>query len=339
MKRIILAGGCGFVGHHLAGAIRTTGRDVWCVDNLMVNNLYALPQGNGWTERYRGFLQDRLDYLDGMGVPVLRMSLRDFDVYAQAVEAIKPDIIFHLAAVAHIDRAKDDPEGTFNNSLVTLKNTLEIARRSGTPVVYFSSSTAYGDFSELVINEDESLTPKGIYGGLKLAGEVLCRAYNHDYGIPIIIIRPQALYGPRCISRRVTQIFAETALDGNNLRIFGTGHEKHDFTYIDDLIQAMMLIVQKVDFQPGYSRVWNVTGENATSLRKLAEIVAEHYDVGIEYGPADPLKPARGTMSCKAIREELGYKPRFDIERGMAKYMEFYDAQEFKSGPLLRQAS
>lgn len=323
--RVGITGGVGFIGHHLAGAIRKTGREVFCLDNLMVNNLYATLPENGWTEHYRKFLAERLAYLDGMGVPLLRMSARDYDVYSQAMDAMQPDLIFHLAAVAHIDRARKDPEGTFNNSLVTLKNTLNIAKRLNCPVVYFSSSTAYGDFSQPVVDETEALTPKGLYGGLKQAGEILCRAYSQDFGVPIVIIRPQALYGPRCISRRVAQIFIEQAIDGKDLTIHGTGSETHDFTYIDDLLQAMMLIVSRLDFKPGLIRTWNVTGENATSLRYLAELVASRYHVGVKYGPKDTDKPLRGTMSCKAIRDELGFVPEYSIERGLGEYMSWYD--------------
>lgn len=333
-KRIAIVGGCGFIGHHLAGAIRKTGREVYVIDNLMVNNLYALEgvgsatasrSSDPWAERYKGFLTERLDYLEGLGVPILRISARDYDVLYQALSAIKPDLIFHLAAVAHITKGKEDPTGTFNNSIITLQHSLSCARQMETPVVYFSSSTAYGDFSQPVIQESEALTPKGIYGGFKVAGETLCRAYNQDYGLPVVIIRPQALYGPRCISRRVTQIFIERAIDGKDLTIHGTGEEQHDFTYIADLVQAMMLIVSQLNFHPGLERTWNVTGENATSLDKLAHIVADHYGVGIEYGEKDPDKPSRGTMSCAAIREELGYKPKYNIERGMAEYMRWYD--------------
>ena len=325
MRSVCIVGGCGFIGHNLAIALRKTGRDVTCIDNLMVNNLYALPRSNGWTEQYRGFLQERLHLLDAMGVPIFRMSARDYDVVKQAIQALKPDIIFHLAAVAHITKGKEDPKGTFNNSIETLANVLHIASESNTPVVYFSSSTAYGDFSQPVIDEGEALTPNGIYGGLKVAGEVLCRAYNQDFGLPTIIIRPQALYGPRCVSRRVTQIFIEQAIDGKDLTIHGDGAEAHDFTYIDDLVQAMRLIVAEVQFRPGLIRTWNVTGECATELGELAGFVAARYGVGVNHGPKDPDKPSRGTMSCKAIRDELGYQPKWDIYKGMAAYMDWYD--------------
>ena len=325
MRTVAIVGGAGFIGHHLAGAIRNTGREVFVIDSLKINNLYNLQVENGWADRYRTFLKDRLAYLEGLGVPMLLEDARDYHVMSRVLSAIKPDLIFHLAAIAHIDRAKKSPHSTFDHSLHTLENTLDIAKVLNVPVVYFSSSTAYGDFSQPVIDESEILSPQGTYGGLKQCGEILCRAYNQDFGLPTVIIRPQALYGPRCISGRVTQKFIEMAIDGKDLTIHGTGADEHDFTYIDDLLQAMMLIVSKLEFTSGLSRTWNVTGECATPLSKLAGLVAARYGVGVSYGPKDQDKPSRGTMSCKSIRDELGYRPKFDIERGMNAYMDFYD--------------
>ncbi|KKL67083.1 hypothetical protein LCGC14_2138510, partial [marine sediment metagenome] len=223
--------------------------------------------------------------------------------------------------VAHIDRANKDPWSTFDNSLRTLENSLDVARATGAGFVYFSSSTVYGDFSQSVIDEDEPLTPVGIYGNLKLAGERMCIAYNQTYGMPLTIVRPQALYGPRCVSGRVTQVFIERAIEGKPITIHGDGTEKHDFTYIDDLIQGMRLILD--NFTEG-QRIYNLTGESATSLGFLAYLVAERFPTEIEYGPPDPEKPARGTMSCERIRQDLGYEPRFGIQDGINLYMESY---------------
>ena len=329
MPRIVIVGGCGFVGHHLALAL---GRDVICIDSLTVNNLFSLlSPASTAPAHYAAMAQQRLDLLQEHQIPVIMEDARDYHRLSHSIAPLEPDVIIHLAAVAHIDRANKDPWSTFDNSLRTLENSLDVARATGAGFVYFSSSTVYGDFSRSVIDEDESLTPFGIYGNLKLAGERMCIAYNQTYGMPLTIVRPQALYGPRCVSGRVTQIFIERAMEGKPITIHGDGTEEHDFTYIDDLIQGMRLILE--NFTEG-QRIYNLTGESASSLGRLANIVTERFPTEIQYGPSDPEKPARGTMSCERIRNDLGYQPRFGIQQGMKLYMDSYAIQTSQESAL-----
>ena len=89
-------------------------------------------------------------------------------------------------------------------------------------------------------NEDANCDPKNIYGSLKFGGEKLARAYSNVFDFPVTIVRPSALYGPRCISRRVLQVFIENALRGQDLIIQGDGQESLDFTYIDDIVESLI---------------------------------------------------------------------------------------------------
>ena len=123
----------------------------------------------------------------------------------------------HLAAVAHANRSNKDPFSTFDHSMRTLENALDWAR--GVELehfIFFSSSMVYGNFRPPTVTEDHPLDPIGIYGALKLGGEKLVIAYNQVFGLPYTIIRPSALYGPRCVSRRVGQAFIESALVGRD---------------------------------------------------------------------------------------------------------------------------
>ncbi len=100
----------------------------------------------------------------------------------------------------------------------------------------------YGNFEGEAVKEDRRCEPMGIYGALKYAGEKLVIAYNQVFDLPYTIVRPSALYGERCVSRRVGQAFIENALRGKDLVINGDGTDALDFTYIGDLIQGVMLI-------------------------------------------------------------------------------------------------
>jgi nucleoside-diphosphate-sugar epimerase len=313
--RIAIIGGAGWIGHHLALRLKAHGQDVLCVDSLSVNNLNVLGDA-----LHRDMAEQRLVMLKHAGVPLFIEDATDYQALSHMVAPWKPDVIVHLGAVAHINRANDNPVNCFNNSLRTLLNSLDVARAIECRVVYFSSSTVYGNFSKPIIDETEELTPFGIYGNMKLAGERMCRGYNDAYGVPITIVRPQALYGARCVSGRVTQVFIERAMAGEPLIIQGDGTEKHDFTYIGDLLAGMDCVLRESNES---LRIFNITGENATSLSRLAEIVTARYPVEVKFGPKDPDRPKRGTMSVKKIRE-IGFRPKFDIETGMNLYMESY---------------
>ena len=314
--RIALVGGAGFIGHNAALGLSAPGHDVLVVDSLQVNNLLTLK-----SPHLLEMANERLELLRHAGVGLVHEDARDYHAMSRILADFGPDAIVHLAAVAHIDRANKDPWHTFDHSLRTLENSLDAARALDCAVVYFSSSTVYGDFSADVIDEDEALTPFGVYGNLKLAGECMARAYGQTFGIPVTIIRPQALYGPRCVSGRVTQVFIELAMAGKPLTIMGDPKARHDFTCIHDLVQGLRLVLEAG--QEGL-HVYNVTGECATSLEDLASIVAEFFPTKIVYSHGDPDKPARGTMSCKRIRDELDFCPLYDIRRGMTEYMEWY---------------
>src|SRR5207245_9750928 len=115
---------------------------------------------------------------------------------------------------------------TFDHSLRTLENALDYARDGTEHFVYFSSSMVYGNFQTTEVDETHPLEPIGIYGALKLSGEKLVIAYQQVFGTQYSILRPSALYGPRCVSRRVGQAFIESALVGTNLRVDGDGDER-----------------------------------------------------------------------------------------------------------------
>src|SRR5262249_4506649 len=147
---------------------------------------------------------------------------RDYHALSRIISAAKPDCIVQLAAVAHANRSNKDPFSTFDHSLRTLENALDVARSlPGVHFIYFSSSMVYGNFHTDAVEEDHPLHPIGIYGALKVAGEKMVIAYNQVFDTQYTIVRPSALYGERCVSRRVGQIFVENALRGEKLRMDG----------------------------------------------------------------------------------------------------------------------
>lgn len=324
-KRIVLVGGAGFIGHHLALELVRRGHEVHVIDSLQVNNLLSLTTEvkDPYTrDLYLRIINQRLDLLRDAEIPLHPQDARDYHVMSRVIHDIKPQTIVHLAAVAHANRSNKDPFSTFDHSLRTLENALDIARAYCEHFVFLSSSMVYGNFLTESVEEDHPLNSIGIYGALKVAGEKIVSAYQQTFDLPYTIVRPSALYGPRCVSRRVSQVFIENALRGETLRIDGGGGERLDFTYVDDLVQGLCLVVEK---PAARNETFNLTNGDARSINDLLEITRKHFpEVKVETVERDKLMPQRGTLSVDKARRLLGYAPKNPLEVGMPKYIEWY---------------
>ncbi len=335
-KRILITGGAGFIGHNMAIALHRLGAKVEVMDSLQVNNLSAFASNvNNIPNRdlYLQLIHDRLQLLYEADIPVHVLDLRDYHMVSRTVANIKPDAIVHLAAVAHANVANKDPYSTFDHSLRTLENMLDSvrARAAATHFIFFSSSMVYGNFLDGMVTEDTQCEPLGVYGALKFSGEKMVIAYNQVFDLPYTIVRPSALYGERCVSRRVGQVFIENALQGLELQVAGDGSDRLDFTYIDDVVNGVIAILSN---QNSRNQIFNMTYGSSRSIADMLDILRSHIPgIAVKYTPRDRLMPARGTLAMEKAKRLLGYEPQFPIDKGFPRYIEWYKSL-FKSNRL-----
>jgi nucleoside-diphosphate-sugar epimerase len=325
-KRILLVGGAGFIGHHLALSLKRTGAEVFVVDSLSVNNYHnflTIREKNPAEKLYLKMIKQRLDLLESHNIPLIVSDARDYLALSKIAKETEPDTLIHLAAVAHAGKSNKDPYSTFDHSLRTLENALDCRRKKLEHFIYFSSSMVYGNFDGEFVTEESPCEPLGIYGALKFAGEKIVIAYNQVFDLPYTIIRPSALYGPRCVSRRVGQIFIEKAIRGDEINIEGDGHDKLDFTYIDDLILGIMKVLTN---DKSKNQIFNLTFGQSRTINEMASILSAHLpDIAIEYVTRNRLLPKRGTLSIDKAQQMIGYKPKYCLEEGFAKYIQWYE--------------
>lgn len=322
-KKVLLVGGCGFIGHNLALTLKKKNFEVFIVDSLSVNNLFSVKKSDTTNEElYTSILHNRLELLRINKIDLTVQDSRDFHAIWKIYGEIKPDIIVHLAAVSHANKSNKDPHSTFDHSLRTLENTLDFAKNYKIQVIYISSSMVYGDFNGLEVDEKTNCKPIGIYGSLKYAGEIIVKSYKQVFDLPYTIIRPSALYGERCVSRRVGQIFIENAIQGKNIEINGDGNEKLDFTYIEDLVNGIVLCCENKN---ALNETFNITFGNARKINELAEVLkSEFKDVKIDYKNKEKFVPERGTLNNDKAKTILGFNPKYSIEEGYIKYISWY---------------
>jgi nucleoside-diphosphate-sugar epimerase len=337
-KVIALVGGAGFIGHNLGLELKAHGADPHVIDGLQVNNLGAFTSGLNSSPNnklYVGFINIRLELLRQAKIPLHIIDVRDYHVLSPCLSAIKPDVVIHLAAVAHANRSNKDPFSTFDHSMRTLENALDSVKDRKPHFIYLSSSMVYGNFEGDAVTEDRFCDPMGIYGALKYGAEKLVIAYNQVFELPYTIIRPSALYGERCVSRRVGQAFIENAIRGQSLTINGDGTDSLDFTYIKDFCQGILRVITRPESR---GEVFNLTYGNARSLNDLAGMVLEHFPgLQLTYNPRDALMPERGTLSIDKARRLLGYDPQFPVEKGFLQYIQWYKQLAATQPELFRE--
>jgi len=328
-KHIAIIGGAGFIGHHMAMRYIELGAEVSIIDGLQVNNLLSFSNSHNTISNrdfYVGFINERLELMRKHHIAMYIQDVRDYHATSHLLDRIQPNVLIHLAAVSHADRSNKDPYSTFDHSLRTLENTLDYARyhvNSGLEhYIYFSSSMVYGHFTSGTVTEDTICEPLGIYGALKYAGEKLVISYNQVFDLPYTIIRPSALYGERCVSRRVAQIFVENALQNKPISVSGDGGDRVDFTYIQDLVQGIEKVISS---ESSKNQIFNLTYGHSRSIGELAEIVKGYFpECQVVYQPKDNLTPDRGTLSVEKAKALIGYEPTFPLEKGMEKYIQWY---------------
>ena len=186
--------------------------------------------------------------------------------------------------------------------------------------VYFSSSMVYADFKKNKAYEYDNLKPIEIYGTMKLAGEIVTKGLCTFYNIPYTIVRPSAVYGPTDMNNRVTQIFINKALKGEIINIQGK-NEKLDFTFVEDLASGCILAYTQ---KKGENKIFTITYGKSETLLKFVKVLSKYFkELKFKIKQRDSFRPKRGTLSIKKAKKLLKYKPIYDLEKGIKKYMEF----------------
>lgn len=245
---MVVTGGCGFIGSHLAEALIASGNDVTILDNLSTGKQSNAPSK---AEVIVGDVADSKLVNDLVG---------------------KADLVFHLAAVASVELCEREVESSHRTNFIGTKNVLDAAAASPKKpmVVYASSAAVYGDNPNLPLSEDAETAPLGNYGKDKLAGE----QYATEKNIPSVGLRFFNVFGPRQDPKSpysgVISIFTDRALTGQGITYFGDGEQTRDFIYVGDIVK-LLLAASKHKGSPAVAN--GCTGK-ATSLKQLVSVIS-----------------------------------------------------------------
>ncbi len=320
MKNILITGGLGFIGTALAKKIIEKNKGKLCI---LLDNFggYINPSIGSFYD-YRKL---RLQAINKDKYKIERTDTNNFKSVLSIIKKYKPEVIYHTAALplakvsnVNADEAK---QGSID-STINLIDAVNISLKENElkRFVYISSSMVYGDFKKNSVMEDDTKRPKEAYGVMKYCGEKITEGLCKLYGLKYSIIRPSAVYGPTDMNRRVSQLFIEGARKNKKLIVEG-GEEKLDFTYIEDLVDGLILAGTK---NKGINEIFNITYGKGRRLLDFIKILKKYYpNLNYEIKPKDKSKPSRGTLSINKAKKLLGYKPKINLEKGIKKYLDF----------------
>jgi len=300
--RVLVTGGGGFIGSHLAGRLAALGHRVRILDNFATgrrSNVVALDAD--------------VDLIEG-----------DIQSYERVHNAIAGcDLVFHQAALPSVPRSVADPLTSNATNVIGTLNVLLAARDAGVRrVVFASSSSVYGTSHELPKREDMAPMPVSPYAVAKLASEGYCRSFGEVYGLETVALRYFNVFGPRQDPRSqyaaVVPNFITSLLTGERPTIFGDGEQSRDFTFVENVVQANLLAME-ADVAPG--RVYNVACGERVSLNQLFSVLRELADSGVEPVYAAPRAgDVRHSLAdLTASRRDLGYEPTVDLREGLRR--------------------
>jgi nucleoside-diphosphate-sugar epimerase len=314
-RRIALVGGAGFLGHHLAIQLATDGAQVYVIDHLA-----PYDASRNVLSRYGiSVFEERRQLFHKHGVTLHRLDASERRLLHSLFRQIEPEIVFHLAAVASSEQTDLHPALALRSGLETLSNSLEYSKHHVQRFIYFSSSMVYGDFLSAEADENHTTAPVNLYGAIKLAGERLVVTCGEKSQLPWTILRPSAVYGPRCLKGSVIEKLLTQAVSGRALTITGDATSRLDFTYIDDVVNGARLALQS---SKAVGEVFNLTFGCARTIAEVAAVICNHFPlITIESSMVQSTKPRRGTLRIDKARQLLGYCPEYSLEKGISKYI------------------
>lgn len=339
-RRVLVTGAAGFVGFHVSDRLLREGAVVLGIDNL--NDYYDVSLKTARLERlaHPRFTFEKTELADGQA---LQRQMAEF----------KPEIVIHLAAQAGVRYSLTHPEAYVSSNLAGFLNVLEAIRHHAvTHLIYASSSSVYGANTKLPFSEkDKADYPVSLYGATKRANELMAHSYAHLFGIPMTGLRFFTVYGPWGRPDMAYFSFTRKIAAGEPIDVFNEGRMERDFTYIDDIVDAIVALVDRPPAEgagrdasaesssPAPHRVYNIGNHTPVSLDRFIAIIEEALgrravrrllpmqpgDVLATYADVDDLATA------------TGFSPRTPIETGLRRFIDWYlDYYRIEKAPSLQ---
>jgi len=331
-ETVVVTGCAGFIGYHVARRLLELGADVLGIDNM--NAYYDVRLKEDRLASLRAY--DRFEFE--------RASVDDLPALDRTFRRSAVSVVVHLAAQAGIRYSVENPHAFVQSNVVGFMNVLECCRQAGVGhLLYASSSSVYGANEKQPFSPHDGVGhPVSIYAATKRANELMAHAYSHLYGLPTTGLRLFTVYGPWGRPDMAVFKFTRSILAGEPISIYNEGRMKRDFTYIDDVAEAIVRLVRKrpepnvewsgaaphPDPATSYApfRIYNVGARRPVPLLDVVSLLEEKLGVAANkrFMPMQDGDVAETYADVGDLRRDIGYEPATPIEEGIAKFVEWY---------------
>lgn len=318
-KTILVTGAAGFIGFHLSKKLLDQGVRVIGYDNI--NSYYDV-----------NLKYARLDILKAY--PEFHFVKGDLADKAQVDDVFtqyKPNIVVNLAAQAGVRYSIDNPQVYIESNIIGFFNILEACRHHPVEhLVYASSSSVYGNQKKTPFSTSDDVSrPISLYAATKKSNELMAYTYSHLYGIPATGLRFFTVYGPYGRPDMAYFSFTKKIMDGEPIRIFNNGDMYRDFTYVDDIVEGIMNLLEKPpapDASGDRYKVYNIGNNKPEKLMYFIEVLERCIgkEAKKEFLPMQPGDVYQTYADVDDLMRDFGFKPKTSIEEGLGKFVEWY---------------
>ncbi len=329
--KVLVTGSAGFIGSALAIRLLERGDTVIGIDN---HNNYYDPQ----------LKEDRLTrHADHPEYTHIRMSLEDRESMAKLFAAHKPQRVVNLAAQAGVRYSLENPLAYIDSNLVGFGHILEGCRHNNVEhLVYASSSSVYGSNTKMPFSVHDNVNhPLSLYAATKKANELMAHTYSHLYQIPTTGLRFFTVYGPWDRPDMALQKFARAIVAGKPIQLFNYGDHRRDFTYIDDIVEGIINVLDKpAKSDPNWSgdhpdsatshapwRIYNIGSNNPVELNRYVSALEKHLgkEAEKELLPLQPGDVPDTYADMDDLVRDFDYKPPTKVENGIEKFVAWFE--------------
>ncbi|MFO7560591.1 MAG: NAD-dependent epimerase [Desulfobacterales bacterium] len=330
MKKVLITGAAGFIGYHLSNRLLENGFHVTGVDNL--NNYYDV-----------GLKEARLSLLQNFKTFAFhRIDLSDREGLENIFKQGGFEVVVNLAAQAGVRYSLTNPQAYVDSNLVGFVNILECCRRFHiTHLVFASSSSVYGANTKMPFSVHHNVDhPVSLYAASKKANELMAHTYSHLFGLACTGLRFFTVYGPWGRPDMALFLFTKAILEGKPIKVFNHGKMRRDFTYIDDIVEGVVRVMQKVpepnadwsgdNPDPGTSytryKIYNIGNNKPVELMRFIEVIEASLGRKAEKEFLD-LQPGDVPATFADVDDlinDVGFKPSTSIEEGITKFIRWY---------------
>ncbi len=330
MMKVLVTGAAGFIGMHCIERLLARGDHVVGIDNL--NDYYDVALKESRLSRIADHAAFRFH----------RVSIEDKEAMAGIFAEEKPDRVIHLAAQAGVRYSLENPHAYIDANLQGFMNILEGCRHNDVAhLAYASSSSVYGGNAQMPFSEHHSVDhPVSLYAATKKANELMAHTYSHLYGLPTTGLRFFTVYGPWGRPDMALFLFTDAIRNGRPIDVFNQGAMVRDFTYIDDIVEGVIRVLDKTatpdpDFDPmnpdpGTStapfRVFNIGNGNPTPLMDYIGALEDALGMTAEKNmmPMQPGDVPATSADTSELRDWVGFAPNTDVRDGVQRFVDWY---------------